>query len=141
MDVLRIGIPAVFHDASNIGAHTIEPPVCGGARKPMNRSSSPPSPNQAVFEVNWGIHNSAETAVSPVDESLEPLYLAWRTLVAVVNKEYADFIPIHEFVAWMGSEMPEIWDWSNPKSAIFLDRLDQLEDLGWALDLKAASSK
>jgi hypothetical protein len=94
--------------------------------------------NQRSFEVNWTPGRSSGSDSGELVEPVSAIDRAWTELAAITQAEYGDFPPLHAFVAWMESEMPESWDWNNPKVILFLERLDQLEDLGWALDLQRA---
>lgn len=107
-------------------------------------SSFPPNHDQSretsIFEVNWNRDRSSDDLVRSIPNQEDSIHLAWGEVVASLQKDYPDFLPIQEFVAWMETGMPDGWSWDNPQVSLFLERLDQLEDLAWALDLKIAQT-
>ena len=85
------------------------------------------------FKVDWQDKPVASTP------ALAPTYgvlTAWNELTALTQQEFSELPAMSQLVAFLQDQMPVQWVWSETHLVQFLTRLDQLEDLAWAIELK-----
>lgn len=100
---------------------------------PKDADSKPASP----YKVSW---DEAPLEKRVTEASRDPLQTAWDELLSVTREEFADFEPMLQFLDLLQEQVPSQWQATDERVPEFLERLDQLEDLAWAIELKRSSS-
>lgn len=88
-----------------------------------------------AFQINWDSSRDRTEDDTKVQSQIS-IPAAWSDLLEASKAELHDFPAIDGFLEYLDQNLPEVWRSDDPSVIQFLHRLDQLEDLAWAIELK-----
>jgi len=104
---------------------------------PNNDDHQDSQQGSSLYRIDWDSRGIApqEKARAHFPDPKDAL----ATLCKLARESLSDFETLDPFLAYLESEFPNPLSWDNPATLTFLELVDQMEDLAWAVELKRQS--